>query len=186
MVHNVDEGITLVEIANYTSIVSLQGETGFDFSLSPDGSKIAAEDIGVDYIRTVIWDISSRTILTTLDQTVAPRFSPDGRFLAGAYYDYEHNRVLLKIFTPDGVKEITSLDVNEGNGLTNKAPLWSLDSSLIATQIPGGSPAAWDTTNWELLDTPDIQGELYALSPDGRILITRTSDGGILLWGVLQ
>jgi hypothetical protein len=32
---------------------------------------------------------------------------------------------------------------------------------------------------------PALEGELYAFSPDGHILVTRASDGSILLWGVL-
>jgi hypothetical protein len=43
----------------------------------------------------------------------------------------------------------------------------------------------WETTTWQLLDTAAVEGELHSFSPDGRILITRTADGSILLWGVV-
>jgi WD40 repeat protein len=185
MIHDADEGITLVEIANYTPIVSLQDESGFDFSLSPDGSKIAVEDVGVDYIHTTVWDIPSKSLLTTLEETAAPRFSPDGKFLAAIRYDYENDTTPLKIFSPDGAVEITTLNAGEPNDLINRAPVWAMDGSVLVAQITNGSPIAWETTNWGPLDAPALQGTVYSFSPDGRILVTRTSDGGILLWGVL-
>jgi WD40 repeat protein len=185
MTHIDDTGLTLVDIASNTALVTLEGVSGLDFSLSPDGTRIAVEDAGVDYIHTMIWDIPGKTSLTTLNETAVPRYSPDGMFLAAIYYDYENDRTPLKIFSLDGKTEITSLNVSEPEDLTNRAPLWSIDGSLIAAQIANGSPTAWDTTNWQLLDATALQGELHAFSPDGRILITRALDGGILLWGVV-
>ena len=182
---HIDDGLTLVDIASNTPLVSIKDGSGLDFSFSPDGSKIAAENVGVDTIRTEIWDIPSRTLLTALEETAAPRYSPDGMFLAAIYYDYENDRTPLKIFSPDGRTEVTSLNVSEPEDLTNRAPLWSMDGSLIAAQIANGSPVAWDTTNWQRLDATALQGVLHAFSPDGRILITRAPDGSILLWGVV-
>jgi WD40 repeat protein len=186
MAHSDDTGLTLVDIASNTTLATLEGVSGLDFALSPDGTWIAVEDAGVDYIHTTIWDIPGKTSLTTLNETAVPRYSPDGMFLAAIYYDYENDRTPLKIFSPDGKTEITSLNVGEPDDLTNRAPLWSIDGSLIAAQIANGSPTAWDTTNWQLLDATALQGELHSLSPDGHILITRTADGSILLWGVVS
>ncbi|HSO14217.1 MAG TPA: hypothetical protein VLT51_17700 [Anaerolineales bacterium] len=180
-----EEGITLVEIMNHTPLFSLEDGGAMYFSFSPDGSKIAAENIGVDYLYTDIWDIQNKTPLTTLDETSNPRFSPDGKFLAVTKYDHENNTTPVKIFSPDGATEITTLNVDEPNGLNNRAPLWSLDGSVIAAQIANGPPVAWDATSWQPLEMPALQGELYSFSPDGRILITRTTDGGILLWGIV-
>jgi hypothetical protein len=185
MAHIDDAGLTLVDIANNTSIVTIEGVSGLDFSISPDGTRIAIEDAGVDYIHTTVWDIPNKAILETLDETAAPRYSPDGTLLAAVYYDYEINRTPLKIFSPDGIAEITSLNASEPDDLTNRAPLWSIDGSLIAAQIANGSPVAWETTNWQLLNAAAVEGELHSFSPDGRILITRTADGSILLWGVV-
>jgi WD40 repeat protein len=185
MVHNDDAGLTLVDITSNTSLVSLENESGLDFSLSPNGSKLAVEDVGMERILTTIWDVPSKTFLKVLMETAAPRYSPDGKFLAAIYYDYENDRTPLKIFSPDGRTEVTSLNVSEPEDLTNRAPVWSIDGSVIAAQIANGSPAGWDTTNWQLLDATALQGELSAFSPNGRILITRTPDGGIILWGVL-
>lgn len=185
MIHEADEGITLLEIANNVPVVLLPKESGFDFSLSPDGSKIAVEDVGVDYIHTKIWDIRDQTLLATRDETAAPRFSPDGAFLAAIHYDYENDRTPLKIFSPDGATEIINLDISEPNGLINRAPVWSIDGSVIVAQVTDGSSTAWEITNWQPLETPALQGLVDSFSPDGRILITRAEDGAILLWGVV-
>ena len=185
MAHIDDNGLTLVDIASNTPLVTVEGVSGLDFSFSPDGTRIAVEDAGVDYIHTTIWDIPGKTSLTILEETAAPRYSPDGMFLAAIYYDYENDRTPLKIFSPDGRTEVTSLNVSEPEDLTNRAPLWAMDGSLIAAQIANGSPVAWDTTNWQRLDATALQGVLHAFSPDGRILITRAPDGSILLWGVV-
>lgn len=185
MAHIDDSGLTLVDIASSTPLISLEGVSGMDFSISPDGFKIAVEDVGVDYIHTTIWDIPNKTVLGTLDETAAPRYSPDGKYLAVIYYDNQNDRTPFKIFSPDGRNEVIPLNVSEPDDLTNRAPLWSIDGSAVVAQVANGSPVAWDTTNWQRLDAAALQGELYAFSPDGRILVTRAPDGGILLWGVV-
>lgn len=183
MAHDTIEGTTLVDIASNTTLNSFKGGIALDFSFSPDGSKIAENDAGVDYVTTTIWDVRSGTQLATLNETGNGRYSPDGKFLAVT--SYEEDATPLMIFSPDGTTQLTLLRVDSPNGLNGKPPLFSLDGSVIAAQIANGSPVAWDTTNWVLLDTPALHGELYSFSPDGHILITRTSDGSIMLWGVL-
>jgi WD40 repeat protein len=143
------------------------------------------EDVGVDYIHTTIWDVPSKTSLGTFEETAAPRFSPDGTFLAAIRYDYENDRVPVKILSPDGATEITSLDVSGSSSLINRAPVWSIDGSVLVAQVTDGSSIAWDATNWQPLEAPALRGLVDSFSPDGRILITRADDGAIMLWGVL-
>jgi WD40 repeat protein len=185
MAHDSEGSIVLVEIASNVPLLSLEDASAMAFSFSPDGSRIAAENIGVDYIRTLIWDIPNKTLLTSLEESANPRFSPDSRFLAVTMYDYENDKTPLKIFRPDGATEVMTLNVSEPDDLSNRAALWSADGSVVAAQIANGPPFAWDTTNWQPLDSSALQGELYSFSPDGSLLITRTADGGILLWGVM-
>jgi WD40 repeat protein len=185
MAHVDGDGITLVDIASNTPLLSLDDRDALSIAFFPDGSRIAAENVGVDYIHTQVWDVPNRTILSTLQETAIPRFSPDGKYLAASFYDHAYDRTPLKIFSPDGGSEITSLNVSEPDDLINSAAVWSVDGSVIAAQVNNGSSAAWDTSNWQLLETPTLQGLVSSISPDGRILITRTPDGGILLWGVL-
>jgi len=183
MVHDTIEGTTLVDIASNTTLDSFEGNIALDFSLSPDGSKIAVNLAGVDYVTMEIWDIPSKTKLVTLNEVGNPSYSPNSKFLAVT--SYEEDTTPLKIFSPDGATQLKTLNVDTPNGLNGKPPLFSLDGSVIAAQIANGSPVAWDTKNWETLETPTLEGELYSFSPDGRILVTRASDGSILLWGVL-
>jgi WD40 repeat protein len=186
MAYDEEGSIVLMELARNVPLLSLEGASAMAFSFSPDGSKIAAENIGVDYIRTAIWDIPNRILLTSLEESANPRFSPDGRFLAVTMYDYENDTTPLKIFSADGATEVATLNTSEPNDLNNRAALWSAEGSVVAAQIANGLPIAWDTTNWQSLNASALQGELYSFSPDGRILITRTPDGGILLWGVIS
>ena len=178
------EGISLVAVTNNTPLLTLDDSDAMYFAFSPDGSKIAAENIGVDYLYTAIWEISTKTLLTKLDASSNPRFSPDGKYLVITKYDYKNNKTPVKIFSPDGATEVTTLDVPGPNALSNLPSLWSSDGSILIAQIANGPPVAWDTSNWQILDAPALQGELYSFSPDARILITRAPDGGILLWGV--
>jgi len=183
MAHDTIEGITLVDIARNTTLGSFEGGIPLDFSFSPDSSKIAVNLAGVDYVTTTIWDISSGTELVTLNEVGNVRYSPNGNFLAVT--SYAEDTTPLKIFSPDGVAQLTTLSVDAPNGLNGKPPLFSLDGSVIVAQIANGSPVAWDTASWQPMEMPALEGELYSFSPDGRVLITRTSNGGILLWGVL-
>ncbi len=183
MAHGTSEGTMLVDIASNTPLASLEGGYALDFSFSPDGSRIALNDVGVDYITTTIWDIPSHTQLVTLNEMGNVRYSPNGAFLAVTSYVEDTNP--LKIFSPDGGTLLTTLHAKDGNGLNGRPALFSANGSVIAAQIGNDSPVAWDTTNWQSLQAPALQGELYSFSPDGRILITRELDGAILLWGVL-
>lgn len=174
MAYGTNEGTTLVDIASNTSLGSFEGGYALDYSFSPDGSKLAVNLAGVDYVTTVIWDVPGNVRLAELDETGMGRYSPDGKFLA--ITSYAENSGALKIFTPDGATELTTFNVS------GQPPLFSQDGSIMAVQ--SGDPLAWDTTNWQPLDSSVLQGALYSFSPDGRILLTRTSDGGILFWGV--
>lgn len=182
MAHRPDaEGIVLVEIATNTPLLLLEDPDAMSFSFSTDGSKIAAEEVGVDYLNTVIWDITNQTRLATLMDTANARFSPDGKFLAVTHYGTD---TVFEILSIDGINQLAAIKDNGPDNLNGAPPLWSLDGSILAAQADS-SPIAWETTNWQPLNAPALQGKLESFSPDGRILITRTDDGGILHWGVL-
>jgi WD40 repeat protein len=178
-----NEGAILVDIAGNEIVESLEANVALSFSFSPDNSRLAVATAGVDYVTCYVWDIANRTLLGTLTEAGNILFSPNGKFLVVTSYEEDTNP--LKIFSPDGITQLAVLSADSPNGLNGKAALISLDGSVIAAQIANGSPIAWDTTNWQSLDSPALQGELYSFSPDGRILVTRASDGSILLWGVL-
>ena len=179
LVHGGAEGVTLVDIAMDTPIASLPIQDALDHSLSPDGSTVAVNVVGVEYANVVIWDVASNTQLAEFKETGNPRYSPDNRFLAVT--SYEADTPPLRIFTPQGDMELPALEVGDEN-LSGSAPLWSPDGSILTTV---GPLIAWDTTNWQPLHAPALEGSIQAFSPDGRILITRALNGGLMLWGVL-
>jgi len=170
-----NEGTSLVNIANNTPIALLKNSNGSGFSFSPDNSKIAIDAVSVDSANVDIWDIKSQAILKTLPNMYRASYSPNGKFLA--MLDGVDGS--LKAFSPDGAVQITTiLDAHSDY-------LISPDGSILAYQTAKNSSVARDTTNWKPFETA-LRGGLYSFSPDGRILITRTDDGGILIWGVLK
>jgi WD40 repeat protein len=171
----IDEETTLINIANNAPIALLENSNGLDYSFSPDNSKIAIDAVTVDYANVDIWDIKSQTILKTLQNMYMASYSPNGKFLV--MIDTVDNT--LKIFSPDGAVLITTILDAHSNYLI------SPDGSIVAYQNAKGSSVARETTNWKSFETA-LRGRLDSFSPDGRFLITRTDDGGILIWGVLK
>jgi len=172
---DVAEGTSVINIENNTPIALLENSNGLGYSFSPDNSKIAIDAVTVDYANVDIWDIKSQTILKTLQNMYMAAYSPNGKFLV--MIDTDENT--LKIFSPDGAVQITTILDAHSNYLI------SPDGSIVAYQTAEGSSAARDTTNWTSHETA-LRGTLDSFSPDGRFLITRTDDGGILIWGVLK
>ncbi len=171
----VDEGTSVINIANNAPIALLENSNGLGFSFSPDNSKIAIDAVTVDYANVDIWDIKSQTILKTLLNMYKASYSPNGNFLAAL----DNVEGSLKIFSPDGAIQITTIrDIHSDY-------LISPDGSIVAYQTAEGSSVARDTTNWAPIETA-LRGRLDSFSPDGRFLITRTDDGGILIWGILK
>ena len=172
---DVAEGTSVINIANNSPIALLENSNGLGFSFSPDNSKIAIDVVTVDYANVAIWDIKSKTILKTLLNMYKASYSPNRKFLAAL----DNVEGSLKIFSPDGTVQITTiLDANSDY-------LISPDGSIVAYQTAEGSSIARDTTNWKSHETA-LRGRLDSFSPDGRFLITRTDDGGILIWGILK
>jgi len=169
------ESTSLVNLANNAPIALLKNSNGSGFSFSPDNSKIAIDAVTVDYANVDVWDIKSQTILKTLQNMYMASYSPNGKFLV-TIDDVDGS---LKIFSPDGAVQITTILDAHSNYLI------SPDGSIVAYQTAEGSSVAKDTTNWKSLETI-LRGRLDSFSPDGRFLITRTDDGGILIWGVLK
>ena len=179
-----EEGVSLVDIARAEPLGVLAGNTVMGLSFSPDGSKLAVSRIvGADSVDVSVWELANRTILATLAQVDNPRFSPDGKSLVVT--NYQADTPSLAIFSPDGAAQLATLSAP--TGLTTAAPVFSPDGSILVAQMAGASPApiAWESTTWQPLGMPALQGQIDSFSPDGKILVTRGLDGAILLWGVL-
>jgi WD40 repeat protein len=170
-----NEGTIVVNDTEETPVALLRDSNGYGFSFSPDTSKIAIEAVTEDFANVDIWDIKSQARLKTLPDMYRASYSPDGKFLVAAVTDDGS----LKVFSPDGAVQITTiLDAHADYVI-------SPDGSILAYQTAKDPSVAMDTTNWKPFETA-LRGKLYAFSPDGRILITRTDDGGILVWGILK
>lgn len=172
---DLNEGTSVIDIANNVPIALLENSNGLGFSFSPDSSKIAIDAVSVDNGNVDIWDMKSQTILKTLPNMYRPSYSPNGNFLV----TLDQVDGSQKIFSPDGAVLMTTiLDAHSDY-------LISPDGSIVAYQTADGSSVARDTTDWNSFETV-LRGRLYSFSPDGRLLITRTDDGGILIWGVFK
>jgi len=170
-----NEGTSLVNIANNTPIALFKDSNGLGSSFSPDNSKIAVDAVTEDFANVDIWEIKSQSKIKSLPDKYRSSYSPNGKFLAME----DGVDGSLKVFSPDGAVQITSiLDAHSDYVI-------SPDGSILAYQTANGSSVARDTSSWEHFETT-LRGDLYSFSPDGRMLITRTDDGGILIWGVLK
>lgn len=170
-----NEGTALVNLANHSTVTTLMNTNGLGFSFSPDSSRIAIDAVTEENASVDIWDVKNRKLVKTLPDKYNVTYSPDGKFLAML----DGNDSSLKIVSSDSFDLITTIADAHSGGLI--AP----DGSMLVYQTAQGSSIAVDTTNWKPVQAA-LQGDIYAFSPDGRILISRTGDGGILLWGILE
>jgi WD40 repeat protein len=170
---DVNEGTIVVDDAEETPIALLKNSNGYGFSFSPDNTRIAINAVTEDYANVDIWEIKSQTIIKTLPDMYNVTYSPNGKFLAML----DANDGSLKAFTADDITLITAIQSARSGYLI------SPDSSILAYQTVEGPSVAMDTSSWKPVETT-LRGELYAFSPDGRILMTRTDEGGMLIWGV--
>lgn len=168
-------GTSLIDLTNNTPITFLENTDSVGYSLSPDRSKLAVYVVNVseDTGNVDIWDIKSKTIIKTLPDLYLPSYSPNGKFLVGR----SNIDSSIKIFSPDGGTQIITIPDTYGEYLI------SPDGSLVAYQTMKRSSVAMDTTNWTSYEIT-LDGTLDSFSPDGDMLVTRTEDGGILIWGV--
>lgn len=168
-------GTSLIDLTNNTPITFLENTDSVGYSLSPDISKIAIYVVNVseDSGSVDIWDIKSKTIIKTLPDLYLHSYSPNGKFLAGL----SNVDGSINIFSPDGAVQIKTIPDIYGEYLI------SPDGSLFAYQNANKASVALDTTNWTSYETT-LNGTLDSFSPGGDMLVTRTEDLGVLIWGV--
>jgi DNA-binding winged helix-turn-helix (wHTH) protein/Tol biopolymer transport system component len=104
---------------------------------SPDGHKIAGTSVSADGKHSIgIFDLATRQIMSVPGsyELVAPRWSPDGQYLAAANWGSER----LKIF---------SFETQQWSEILNKGPIdsteWSSDGRFIYFRRVNGDPGAF-------------------------------------------
>jgi WD40 repeat protein len=172
---DVNEGTLLVNDRQETPAALLKNSNGYGFSFSPDNSRIAINAVTEEYANVDIWDIKSKSILKTLPDAYRVTYSPDGKFLALL----DANDGSLNAFSADDFTLVTTIRDRRSDYLI------SPDGSILAYQTEDGTSISMDTATWKPVETA-LRGELYTFSSDGRMLMTRTDDGGMLIWGVLE
>ncbi|MDH5297873.1 MAG: Tol-Pal system beta propeller repeat protein TolB [Desulfobulbaceae bacterium] len=135
-------------------ILTLTGETGISRSrIAFTSDKTGAKEI---YLADVLGD-NVRQVTNHRDLAVAPRFSPDGKFLT--YTSYHHGNADLYITNLAQSKTTKPLSRRKG---LNMAPAWAPDGkSMVVTLSKDGNP------------------DLYEIDTKGFILRQLTAKAGI-------
>ena len=168
-------GIWLYDVATYRELALLAGHTDVisSVSFSPDGSMLASGGSEV-----ILWDVSSRSQLATLQGHSPVSFSPDGSMLAsGSGFD-----VVLWDVSSRG-----QLAALEGHTAWISSVSFSSDGSMLASGGGDGTVILWDVwSNSQLatLEGHSRQVESMSFSPDGSILASGGGDGKVILWDV--
>jgi WD40 repeat protein len=150
-----------------------KGHSGLvtDIAFSPDGQFLAAVDTNED---AVLWQVADATAAWRLPDSSGPvAFSPDGQLLAlGSEDGIAIRRVA------DGEAIITLKDYGS-------SAVFSSDGKMLITA--GSDIRFWDVATGELLRTLTWHTETVSalgISPDGKRLVSGSSDRTIKLWRV--
>ncbi|WP_328927050.1 serine/threonine protein kinase [Streptomyces sp. NBC_00190] len=147
-------------------------------AFSPDGKRLAG-GYGDNTIR--LWDIASRTTLTTLtghtNSVVSVAFSPDGKTLASGSSD--HTVRLWDVASRTGTATLT------GHTGGVRSVVFSPDGMSLASAAWDNAVRVWDMasrTSTTTLTNPVNATHSVAFSPDGKTLASGSGDTTLQLW----
>ncbi|MCR5724493.1 MAG: hypothetical protein K6G80_05335 [Treponema sp.] len=153
------------------------------FDMTKDGSLllVASQDGKVFLVQ-----MQTRSVVSEYERFassgIAPRFSPDGRFILAAT---DSNTLVL---TPVGTQDV--ITVKDSDSFANCAAFNS-DGTRIAVALKNGGLKVFNVLTgtvqvWFTL--PSVPDEVTSLcfSPDGKHLLAGTAAGNILRWSLLE
>jgi WD40 repeat protein/energy-coupling factor transporter ATP-binding protein EcfA2 len=172
--------------AKPAQLVSMIGHTGGVSALafSSDGHTMAS---GSEDGSAILWDVTDRDRPQPVARLTEPRgtvfavaFSLDGRLLVTGHSDVDGTAILWDVRDPHNPRLLSRLTtLGYGVASVSVAP----DGRTVATGCNNGNALLWDISEWHAprpLATPHT-GLRYPIrgvpfSPDGRILVTASTD----------
>ncbi len=180
-------------------------------AISPAGNLLAAAFCTYDEDNPSsidLWELNTfgllnrRTLLRFVGCPEFLVFSPEGEYLAIAYWDYEVSSYLLLmriVSVSDGstVKEFI-LSENQDDGPTGVT--FTPDGQILTVSMRLGVIRFWAVSDWSPLFSlkrpeagfnysgaplPYLHSDRIIYSPDGKLLALALSDGSVVLWGVI-
>lgn len=153
-------------------------------TLGPDGKTLIARETTAGFndkgdrtmtSHVIEWDLTARTHRKVAEGYRDAKRSPDGRWSAVSFTDYEKLSTSLKVTDTKSGKETTLLSADQkAVGYVVFAP----DGRFLAASINGfgrdggGEVKVWDLKSLQKIKVPEISGGLLELasSPDGAYL----------------
>jgi WD40 repeat protein len=180
-----ENGLRLVEMTTGRQVASLTPSEFDALAFSPDGQLLAA---GGRHQTISLWDLSTPTLLTTLEGHAAPvnqvAFSPDGRLLASSSGD--NTVILWDVARREQVGSPLPIDAFPAQAIA-----FSPDSTRLAVGDNRGTLVLWDVSRLseagpiELTRSREHFGAVIlslAFSPDGQWLASGDDDGNLYVW----
>ncbi|MFN6572300.1 N-acetylmuramoyl-L-alanine amidase [Dendronalium sp. ChiSLP03b] len=158
------------------SLKSNQGKLD-SASFSPDGQRIV---IAGDDKTASVWDISGRKILTLQhqDRVKSASFSPNGKYIITT--SDPNNKV--KVWDLSG-QEIAALGSQDN---VNSTSFSRNGKYIVTTSDPNSTVKVWDLSGEEIRNILNLNHlnpvKNASFSPDGKRIVTITSDGSARIW----